>query len=156
MYLNDCSDDYYCYYAWALFLVLFISSTSIGASPVAQRLLVAQRLKHLPPMQETRVRSLSREDPLEKEMVTHSNILAWRIPWPEKPARLQSTGSQRVRHDWATSLSLSLFSRCICPKILKDSSDRIVDPLLGFRNKGNEQYVIWQRGRSIYDQQWGE
>ena len=46
---------------------------------------MAQRLKHLPPMQETRVRSLSREDPLEKEMVTHSNILAWRIPWTEEP-----------------------------------------------------------------------
>ena len=61
--------------------------------------LVAQRLKPLPPMWETRVRSLSREDPLEKEMVTHSSILAWRIPWTEKPGRLQSMGSQRVRHD---------------------------------------------------------
>ena len=61
--------------------------------------LVAQRLKRLPPMQETQVRSLGREDPLEKEMVTHSSILAWRIPWMEKPGRLQSTGSQRVGHD---------------------------------------------------------
>ena len=68
--------------------------------------LVAQRLKHLPPMWETRVQSLGREDPLEKEMVTHSSILAWRIPWMEKPGRLQSTGSQRVGHNWATSLSL--------------------------------------------------
>ena len=50
--------------------------------------LVAQRLKHLPPMQETWVRSLGREDPLKKEMVTHSSILAWRIPWMEKPGRL--------------------------------------------------------------------
>ena len=49
--------------------------------------LVAQRLKHLPPMRETRVRSLGREDPLEKEMVTHSSILAWKIPWTEKPGR---------------------------------------------------------------------
>ena len=56
---------------------------------------MAQRLKHLPPMRETWVRSLGREDPLEKEMVTHSNILAWRIPWTEKPGRLQSMGSQR-------------------------------------------------------------
>ena len=63
--------------------------------------LVAQRLKHQPPMRETQVRSLCWDDPLEKKMVTHSSILAWRIPW------LQSTGSQRVRHDWATSLSLS-------------------------------------------------
>ena len=64
---------------------------------------LAQRLKRLPPMQETWVRSLGREDPLEKEMAIHSSILAWRIPWMEKPSRLQSTGSQRVRHDWATS-----------------------------------------------------
>ena len=47
----------------------------------------------------TWVRSLGREDPLEKEMVTHSSILAWRIPWMEKPGRLQSMGSQRVRHN---------------------------------------------------------
>ena len=63
--------------------------------------LVAQRLKHLPPMWETQVWSLGRGDPLEKEMVTNSSILAWRIPWTEKPGGLQSTGSQRVWHDWA-------------------------------------------------------
>ena len=61
--------------------------------------LVAQRLKRLPPMLETRVRSLGQEDPLEKEMAIYSSILAWRIPWTEKPGRLQSTGSQRVGHD---------------------------------------------------------
>ena len=61
--------------------------------------LVAQRLKRLPPIQETRVQSLGREDPLEKEMVTHSSILAQRIPWTEEPGRLQSTGLQRVGHD---------------------------------------------------------
>ena len=61
--------------------------------------LVAQRLKHLPPMRETQVQSLGWEDPLEKEMVTHSSIPAWRIPWMEKPGRLQSMGSQRVGHD---------------------------------------------------------
>ena len=66
--------------------------------------LVAQRLKHLPSMQETQVRSLGWEDPLEKEMATHSSILAWRIPWMEEPGRLQSTGSKRVRHYWETSL----------------------------------------------------
>ena len=65
-------------------------------------------LKHLPTMQETQVRSLGREDPLEKEMATHSSILAWRIPWREEPGRLQSTGSQRAGHDWATSLTHSL------------------------------------------------
>ena len=61
--------------------------------------LVAQRLKHLPAMQETRVQSLGREDPLEKETATHSSILAWRIPWTEEPGGLQSMGSQRVGHD---------------------------------------------------------
>ena len=69
---------------------------------------MAQRLKHLPPMRDTRVRSLGWEYPLEKEMATHLRILAWRIPWLEEPGRLQSMGSQRVGHNWATSLSLSL------------------------------------------------
>ena len=53
-------------------------------------------------MQETWVRSLGHEDPLEKEMVTHSSILAWEIPWTEEPEALQSTGSQRVKHDRVT------------------------------------------------------
>ena len=57
-------------------------------------------------MQETWVRSLGQEDPLEKEMATRSSTLAWKIPWTEEPGRLQSTGWQRVRHGWATSLSL--------------------------------------------------
>ena len=61
--------------------------------------LVAQRLKHLPAMWETWVRSLGWKDPLEKEMATHSSILAWRISWMKEPGRLQSKGSQRVRHD---------------------------------------------------------
>jgi len=61
--------------------------------------LVAQRIKHLPATQETGVQSLGWEDPLEKEMATHSSILAWRIPWTEEPGGLQSMGSQRVRHD---------------------------------------------------------
>ena len=61
--------------------------------------LVAQTVKRLPPMQETRVRSLGQEDPLEKEMATHSSTLAWKIPWMEERGRLQSMGSQRVGHD---------------------------------------------------------
>ena len=60
---------------------------------------MAQKLKRLPAMQEIRVPSLGREDPLEKEMATHSSTLAWRIPWREDPGRLQSMGSQRVGHD---------------------------------------------------------
>ena len=58
-------------------------------------------------MRETWVWFLGREDPLEKEMAIHSSTLAWKIPWTEEPDRLQSMGSQRVGHDWATSLSLS-------------------------------------------------
>ena len=60
---------------------------------------MAQMVKRLPAMQETRVRSLGQEHPLEKEMATHSGTLAWKIPWTEKPGRLQFTGLQRVRHD---------------------------------------------------------
>ena len=69
-------------------------------------ILVAQRVKRLLAMRENWVWSLGREDPLEKEMATHSSTLAWKIPWTEKPGRLQSMGSQRVRHDWTTSLYL--------------------------------------------------
>ena len=61
--------------------------------------LVAQRVKRLPAMRETWVQSLGREDPLEKEMASHSSIPAWKIPWMEEPGRLQSMGSQRVRHN---------------------------------------------------------
>ena len=66
---------------------------------------VAQRLKNLPAMQETWVQSLGQEEPLEKEMATHCNILAWKVPWTEEPGGLQSTGSQRVGHDWVTQLN---------------------------------------------------
>ena len=61
--------------------------------------LVAQMIKYLPAMQETQVQSLGQEDPLEKGMATQSSILVWRIPWTEEPGRLQSMGSQKVRHD---------------------------------------------------------
>ena len=56
-------------------------------------------VKRLPTMRETQVQSLGREDPLEKEMATHSSILAWRIPWMEEPSGLQSMGLQRVAHN---------------------------------------------------------
>ena len=73
------------------------------------RLGVAQRVKPLPTMQETRVHSLGQEDPLEKEMATHSSTLVWKIPWMEEPV-----GSQRVGHNWATSLRLGFsgYARC--------------------------------------------
>ena len=60
---------------------------------------MAQLVKPLPAMQETKVQSLDREDPLEKEMATHSSTHAWKIPWTEGPGRLQSMGLQRVRHN---------------------------------------------------------
>ena len=66
--------------------------------------LVAQKVKRLPAIQETWVQSLGWEDPLEKEMATDSSTLVWRIPWMEEAGEVQSTRSQRVGHNWATSL----------------------------------------------------
>ena len=70
---------------------IFAKSTSAS--------LVAQMIQNLPVEWESWVQSLGGEDPLEEGMATHSSILAWRIPWTEEPGGLQSTGSQRVRHD---------------------------------------------------------
>ena len=67
-------------------------------------------VKRLPAMWETWVRSLGREVPLEKEMATHSSILAWKILWMEEPGMLQSMGLPRVGHDRVTSLSLTFFN----------------------------------------------
>ena len=79
--------------------------------------LVAQTIKNLPAMRETQVWSPSRHNPLEKGMVTHSSILAWRSPWTEEPSGLQSIGSQRVWHNWATNtftfLSLEVLQRSV-------------------------------------------
>ena len=61
--------------------------------------MVAHRVKRPPAMRETQVQSLGQEDPLEKEMATHSSTLAWKIPWMEEPGRLQSMGLQRVGHN---------------------------------------------------------
>ena len=73
--------------------------------------LVAQMVKNLPAMQETQIRSLGWEDPLEKEMATHSSILAWRIPWTEEPGRLQSMGrkesdmTEQLTHTYVVKIS---------------------------------------------------
>ena len=69
------------------------SDTTKWLSSSSRASLMAQRVKHLPPMQETQVRSLVWDYPLEKETATHSSVLAWRIPWMEEPVRLQSMGS---------------------------------------------------------------
>ena len=74
-------------------LIRWTFVSKLGAS------LVTQTVKRLSAMQETRVRSLGWEDPLEKEMAAHSSILAWKIPWTMEPGRLPSMGSQRVGHD---------------------------------------------------------
>ena len=71
--------------------------------------LESQTVKNPPAMQETWVRSLSWEEPLEKGMATHSSVLAWRITWTEEPGRLRSIGSQRVGHDWTTN-TLEIYS----------------------------------------------
>ena len=78
-------------YIYSLFLRFF--------SHIGHYFLVAQRVKNLSAMWKTQVLSLSQGDPLEKEMVTHSSIFAWRIPWTGESGRLQSVGSQRVGHD---------------------------------------------------------
>ena len=78
-----------------------------NGNPLQYSSLVAQTVKCLPTMQKAGVQSLGREDPLEKEMATHSSSLAWKIPWTEEHGRVQSMGSQRVGHDWAMSLTHS-------------------------------------------------
>ena len=78
-------------------------------SPVSS--LVAQSVKNLPAVHETWVRCLGWEDPLEKEMATHSSILAWKTSWTEEPGGLQSMGSQRLRHDWVTNTYLLITSK---------------------------------------------
>ena len=76
--------------------------------------LMARTVKYLPAMQETWVWSLGQEDPLEEEMATHYNILAWRIPWIEEPGRPKSMGLQRFRHDWATNMLFSYLGHVFC------------------------------------------
>ena len=88
-------------FCFAMFHLALIQLFSFMSS------LVAQTVRHLPIMQEPWVRSLGQDDPLAKELATRSSTLAWKIPWMEEPGGLQSMGSQRVRHNWATLLSLS-------------------------------------------------
>ena len=90
-------------------VLLRAHSSFLKIIPSTLTSLVAQTVKRLPTIWETWLWSLGWEDPLEKEMATHSSILAWKIPWMEEPARLQSMGSQRVGHNWATSLTHSLY-----------------------------------------------
>ena len=93
--------------------------------------LVAQLVSNPPAKQETWVWSLGWEDPLEKEMTTHSSILAWRIPWTEKPGRLHPMGSQRVGHDWITNTFTLNFS------LKLQHSIKII-------------FIIWQKEGKVY------
>ena len=79
----------------------FFFRTVLGSQQngVESASVMAQKVKNMPAMQETRVQSLGLEDSLKQEVATHSSILAWRIPWTEEPGRLQSMGLKRVRHD---------------------------------------------------------
>ena len=81
---------------------------------------VAQLVKNLPAVQETRVQSLGQEDPLEKGMVTHSSILAWRIRYTEDPGGLKSMGSQRIGRDWVTNASLLTGLRFIFKQLYQE------------------------------------
>ena len=118
--------------------------------------LVAQMVKHLSTMRETRVQSLAGEDLLEKEMATHSSILAWKIPWTEMPDRLQSMESQRAGDDWATSLKMTENYDQFIPNLpaafifFSDNSKRIANALLTFLLQINFLKTICQDWVFIY------
>ena len=95
-------------------------------------------VEDLPAMWETQVQSLGREDPLEKGMEIHSSILAWEIPWTEEPGGLQSLGSQRVKHNWATNTFT--FSRPWCREV---SADEACTQILGLGCKLSSQVPRW-------------
>ena len=94
--------------------LFFSESPPRGTCPDLTTFLPFLMVKRLPAMWETWVQSLGWEDPLEMETATHSSTLAWKIPWTEDPDRLQSMGSHRVGHDWATSLSFFLSIHYVC------------------------------------------
>ena len=118
--------------------------------------LVAQMVKNLPAMQETQVQSLGWEDLLEKEMATRSSILAWKIPWTEKPGGLPSMGSQKVKHNWATN------TVCVTQQGLKEfrgrewkcsasnGNEEASEGQRKTRSKGKEQ-CVWGRTEALRD-----
>ena len=122
-----------------LFLVLVLGSL-VGLHRIIQlqllqhywlvHSLVAQMVKRLPAVLETQIQSLGWEDPLEKEMATHSSILACRIPWTEKPDGLQSMGSKRVKNSWATSVSSLDLEPANCQAPSSRGADEVVSEIL--------------------------
>ena len=115
--------------------------------------LVAQRVKHLPAMQETQVWSLGGEDPLEKKMSTHSSILAWKTPWMEKPCGLQSMELNSVRHIWATSLSLSCLEDVFaCQiKLSCDTGPSVASKFAVVRQNGGNYNLPWHIAKRKID-----
>ena len=99
---------------------------------------VAQMVNNLPAMQETCVQSLGQEDSLEREMATHSSVLAWRIPWTEEPGGIQSMGLQRVGHDWATNTH----TLCSQRAFLHKNSLRIFDTSRN-SEKIERKHTLW-------------
>ena len=100
--------------------------------------LVAQRLKRLPAMWETWVRSQGWEDPLETELATHSNILAWRIPWMEESGGLQSMGSQRVGHDQPSDLTIQFHNLFLVVVQILTRQIRLLNKNQCFSQKSNK------------------
>ena len=121
---------------------MFFALTGKGIST-----LVAQTVKRLPTMWETRFQSLGGKDPLEKEMTTHSSILAWKIPWMEEPGGLQSMGWQRVGHDFTFTFTFTrLFqSRSVNRSVMSDSRDPMDCSLPGSSAHGilRERILEW-------------
>ena len=118
--------------------------------------LVAQMVKSLPTMWETRVQSLDQENLLQKEMATHSSTLTWKIPWTEEPGRLQSMGLQRVRHNWVTSLFFLPF-KTLSDKVwfctLKEETRR----KYSYKNSGIEGITmlkIWAIKTRVQERLW--
>ena len=98
--------------------------------------MVVQMVKSLPEKQETWVWSLGQKDPLEEGMATHSNTLAWRIPWTEEPGGLQSTGSHRVRHNWATNTHTHTHTHTHTQSRNKDKANILLPPPNPITSKG--------------------
>ena len=116
--------------------------------------LMAQMIRNLPVMHETWVRSLGQKDPLEKGRATHSSILAWGIPWTEKPGALQSMRSQRVRHCWATALSQLITAPCPAPSgfIRPNSFSLCENPVrstLSLTSTGSPSWIQSTTGQKI-------
>ena len=106
-------------------------------------------VKNLPVMQEAQVRSLSQEDPLEKEMAAHSSILAWKIPWTEEPGRLQSMGSQRVGHDWATKQNCSHKMHSVCSETTQTHFSHHWIQSRGYNNENHRNAFCWKENGQL-------